>query len=413
MKRYLSQICSFLLYAGLLTSVGLTIWVLLRTDVYRRETEIVFGQSSEVQWRASQSRDKVARIVGYLNIAVQTGQRDPRLLTEIRMLRFNLKSLAALEYAKDFMPPNDPNGLDRSIGMLDTVVLPNVLAQTNYNEVLHDVALIDLYLAGLLGATVDHSQAISATTRIGIDAARNRLTFFAALSVIILSAIAIYQHNRDKSREDQHIRSFSLLFAHMTRTRIAALRLFLTYIDGKVQPSAEMTEAALATILELDSINEGLMLIGHRRSDARSMPLGDVVAEIAGKNKQTLIIRASEEAFAIRVPAAQFHLLIDELVRNAINAIPASKQPQITIGADIHRTFMGAARLVLAVKDNGKGMSAGLLAKAREPFFSTKAGVHVGLGLTNSVELVKSMGGKLQIQSTPFVGTEVRIFYPI
>ncbi|SDP71922.1 Signal transduction histidine kinase [Phyllobacterium sp. YR620] len=413
MKRYLSQVCSFLLYASLLMSVGLTIWVLLRTDVYRRQTEVVFGQSSEVQWRASQSRDKVARIFGYLNVAVETGQRDPRLLTEIRMLRFNLKSLASLEYAKDFMPPNDPSGLDRSIGMLDMVVLPNILAQTNYDEALRSVSLIDLYLSGLLSATVDHSQTISATTRIGIDAARNRLMFFAALSVIILSAIAIYQHNREKSREDQHIRSFSLLFAHMTRTRIAALRLFLTYIDGKVQPSVEMTEAARATILELDSINEGLMLIGHRRSDARSTPLGDIVAEIASKNKQTLLIRASEEAFAIRVPAAQFHLLIDELVRNAINAIPASKQPQITIGADINRTFMGAARLVLAVKDNGKGMSADLLAKAREPFFSTKAGVHVGLGLTNSVELVKSMGGRLQILSTPCVGTEVRIIYPI
>jgi C4-dicarboxylate-specific signal transduction histidine kinase len=56
-------------------------------------------------------------------------------------------------------------------------------------------------------------------------------------------------------------------------------------------------------------------------------------------------------------------------------------------------------------------MSPDILTKAKEPFFSTKAGVHVGLGLTNCIELVKTMAGKLDIVSAPGSGTSVRITY--
>ncbi|WP_457301074.1 ATP-binding protein [Phyllobacterium sp. P5_D12] len=53
------------------------------------------------------------------------------------------------------------------------------------------------------------------------------------------------------------------------------------------------------------------------------------------------------------------------------------------------------------------------MAKAKQPFFSTKAGGHVGLGLTNCVELMKTMAGRLDISSTPGKGTSVRIYYSI
>ncbi|MBR7552288.1 hypothetical protein KC220_27475, partial [Mycobacterium tuberculosis] len=74
-------------------------------------------------------------------------------------------------------------------------------------------------------------------------------------------------------RKDQHIRSFSTLFAHMTRTRIAALRLFLGYVGNNAIPSSEMTAAARNTIAELESINEGLMMIGHSKTQFRKVPL--------------------------------------------------------------------------------------------------------------------------------------------
>ncbi len=413
MKTTIRRLIPVMLYAGLIVSICFTVWALLRTESYRQQTETIFSQCSEVQWRASQSRDKVARILGYLTLAARTGEINPRLLQDFRMLRFNLKALSQLDYAKEYVPPEDTHGLERSIELIDKVILPLTLEGGRYDELLKSVSLIDYYLGGLIGATVDHSQAISATTRIATEAARNRLIFFAALSVLILSAIAIYQHARNKSRKDQHIKSFSLLFAHMTRTRIAALRLFLTYVDGNAPPSTEMAHAALSTVLELDSINEGLMRIGHARTDARKLPLGQIIAGIVSAAKQELRVEANDDALAIPVPSAQFHMLIDELVRNAINAVSMRPNPQITIRGRLQRRFVLGERLVLSVEDNGTGMTPHLLARAREPFFSTKAGVHVGLGLTNSVELIKSMGGKLDMSSFPHIGTTVHIAYPL
>lgn len=121
----------------------------------------------------------------------------------------------------------------------------------------------------------------------------------------------------------------------------------------------------------------------------------------------------TEEADEVQIPASQFHLLIDELVRNAINAVVGRTDPVISIKAIVQKRFLRRSQLILTVTDNGTGMSQELLAKAKEPFFSTKAGTHVGLGLTNCVELMKTMAGSLDISSTPGKGTSVRIRYSI
>ncbi len=155
------------------------------------------------------------------------------------------------------------------------------------------------------------------------------------------------------------------------------------------------------------------MTIGHARAELQSAPLATLLEDIVRNCKYDLRIDADGEAGAVRVPASQFHLLIDELVRNSINAVAARTDPAISIRAYVRRRFLRGAQLVLIVSDNGTGMSPSVLAKAREPFFSTKAGVHVGLGLTNCVELIKTMAGTLDIISAPGAGTSVRITYSI
>jgi C4-dicarboxylate-specific signal transduction histidine kinase len=106
-------------------------------------------------------------------------------------------------------------------------------------------------------------------------------------------------------------------------------------------------------------------------------------------------------------------LLLDELVLNAINAVAGRTDPVIAITGTVQRRFLRRSQLILTISDNGGGMSPDLLAKAKQPFFSTKAGGHVGLGLTNCVELMKTMAGSLDISSTPGKGTSVRIYYSI
>ena len=296
---------------------------------------------------------------------------------------------------------------------MDKVLLPAASTGNQYDLAIQSVATIEMSLAGLSSAAVDHSQTLSATAHIAIDAARNRLIFFGALAILLVSVIAIHQYNKTNREKDQHIKSFSLLFAHMTRTRIAALRLFLSYLNDKSLPPPEMTDAALHTILELDFINEGLMMIGHARAKVPPAPLGQIINNIVTNCKNTLNVNAGDEVRAVNVPASQFHLLLDELVLNAINAVAGRTDPVIAITGTVRRRFLRRSQLILTISDNGGGMSPDLLAKAKQPFFSTKAGGHVGLGLTNCVELMKTMAGSLDISSTPGKGTSVRIDYSI
>jgi signal transduction histidine kinase len=69
--------------------------------------------------------------------------------------------------------------------------------------------------------------------------------------------------------------------------------------------------------------------------------------------------------------------------------------------------------VMLAVQDTGTGMSQSVVAKAIEPFFTTKPpSVGSGLGLSMVYGFAKQSGGHLDIQSTVGIGTTVRLYLP-
>jgi len=68
----------------------------------------------------------------------------------------------------------------------------------------------------------------------------------------------------------------------------------------------------------------------------------------------------------------------------------------------------------LSVADTGIGMSEATLARAVEPFFSTKGiGKGTGLGLSMVHGLASQLGGALTIQSRPGVGTNIELWLPV
>ena len=365
MRCAIRQILPYFLCVGLLISLCLSVWSILRTDTYRQQTEVTLSQASEIRWRLAQSREKAARISGYLELSMSTGKNDPRLLQDLRLLRFNLKLIASLDYAAAFIKPPNMAILHHAIEAIDLTVVPVAMHGGNYEQALGSITTVDGYLVRLASVTVDYSQGLSATAQIATDAAHNMLVLFGAIAALILSIIAIWQHNKISWEKDQHIRSFSLLFAHMTRTRVAALRLFLGYLNGHSAPPSEMTNAAVRTIAELDSINEGLMMIGHARAKVPPAPLGQIINNIVTNSKNTLNVNADDEVRAVNVPASQFHLLLDELVLNAVNAVAGRTDPMIAITGTVRRRFLRRSQLILTVSDNGGGMSPDLLGQGK------------------------------------------------
>jgi CheY-like chemotaxis protein len=66
------------------------------------------------------------------------------------------------------------------------------------------------------------------------------------------------------------------------------------------------------------------------------------------------------------------------------------------------------------VTDTGTGMDAETLARAIEPFYSTKeVGKGTGLGLSMVHGLAAQLGGRFELDSTPGQGTRVELYLPI
>ena len=66
-----------------------------------------------------------------------------------------------------------------------------------------------------------------------------------------------------------------------------------------------------------------------------------------------------------------------------------------------------ADRLVLEVTDDGEGMDEETMERSVDPFFTTKHGKKIGLGLPLLAQAAEEAGGKLEVQSAPGKGTKV------
>jgi PAS domain S-box-containing protein len=83
-------------------------------------------------------------------------------------------------------------------------------------------------------------------------------------------------------------------------------------------------------------------------------------------------------------------------------------------GDDERRYGLGRGRYVcLSVADTGQGMAPDVVARAFEPFFSTKAkGEGTGLGLATVYGIVTQAGGNVILDSESGVGTRIRVYLP-
>ncbi len=114
----------------------------------------------------------------------------------------------------------------------------------------------------------------------------------------------------------------------------------------------------------------------------------------------------------------KFEQVILNLLTNAKDAVEEKKKTLIPHVQDRKvvniSTHQDDQVIYVEVKDNGIGIKASEIDKIMLPFYSTKkAGQGTGLGLSISFGIIKEMGGNIEIQSDPLIGTTMRIILPI
>ncbi|MBT9554549.1 MAG: HAMP domain-containing histidine kinase [Myxococcales bacterium] len=104
-------------------------------------------------------------------------------------------------------------------------------------------------------------------------------------------------------------------------------------------------------------------------------------------------------AEALALPATAMAQLFRRLIDNGLDSSPAARVT-VTVVSSRHT-------VLIAVEDNGPGMTRDVLQHIGEPFFTTKApGRGMGLGIFLARALLDQLGGSLEYTAMPGSGTE-------
>jgi PAS domain S-box-containing protein len=141
--------------------------------------------------------------------------------------------------------------------------------------------------------------------------------------------------------------------------------------------------------------------------------MSDLILRSLGSNVE-LELRFPAKLPAIQADANQLELALLNLVVNARDAMPnggniliVAKEAQFDSGPDAQRY------VCLSVIDSGEGMDSQTLARATEPFFTTKGvGKGTGLGLPMVHGVAHQSGGRLILKSELGRGTTAELWLP-
>ena len=104
---------------------------------------------------------------------------------------------------------------------------------------------------------------------------------------------------------------------------------------------------------------------------------------------------------------SQVNQVFLNLVTNAVQALEDGK------GTITLTTRSEDGGVAVEVDDTGKGIAEDVLPKIFDPFFSTKeVGKGTGLGLSVSYKIVQQHGGRIDVESTPGVGSRFTVWFP-
>lgn len=218
-------------------------------------------------------------------------------------------------------------------------------------------------------------------------------------------------------------------FNNMLTGIIGSLDLMQRYIaDGRADEIGRFTEAAVSSANRAAALTHRLLAFSRRQSlDRKTLNVNELIHSLEDLIRRTkgdpieLTLRLADDVWPISTDVSQLENALLNLVINARDAMPDGGELLIETanvyldGNDITtlEPVKAGDYLMLAVSDNGTGMTPSVRAKAFDPFFTTKPiGQGTGLGLSMIYGFAQQSGGHVSLDSLPNQGTCVRLYLP-
>jgi signal transduction histidine kinase/CheY-like chemotaxis protein len=195
----------------------------------------------------------------------------------------------------------------------------------------------------------------------------------------------------------------------------------MTSESPKVKTALEASRRAVERGVELTR----QLLVFGRAQDAHlkvvdlSEQIDGMLSLLQGALPSTIEfqMQLQEDLWAVEIDPLQFELALLNLAMNARDAMPTGGMFRIEgrneVLVDASSELSPGEYVCLTISDTGEGMTPEVLAKAVDPFFTTKeVGKGSGMGLAQVYGFVKQMSGSLNLRSEPGTGLKVSILLP-
>jgi C4-dicarboxylate-specific signal transduction histidine kinase len=211
---------------------------------------------------------------------------------------------------------------------------------------------------------------------------------------------------------------------HEINNPLTWMRSNLEFVRGELERQGATRELLAA----LDEADEGVSRIASvvrdlrvltGRSDTGRLEVVALLPVIRAAIDATVgvfrdrapVVLHAEGAPDVRAHEANLVLVLVNLLANAAQALGPAAPSDDRVDVRVLGPLEG--RVVVEVSDTGRGMDVETLTRAFDPFFTTRpVNVGVGLGLAVSRALVEAMGGRLDLESAPGLGTTARLSLP-
>jgi signal transduction histidine kinase len=218
---------------------------------------------------------------------------------------------------------------------------------------------------------------------------------------------------RERELEAERLRAFretAHRVAHELKNPLTPIRFAVSRLRRDASPQLQDVVTVLdVETSRLDEMARSFSLFGRLpEGPASEVDLGELARYTARSvvpSGVELTIEVADDLPLVRGHHDALQRALSNVLLNAVDACAGR-------GRIVLRVQRSQAWLLLAVRDEGKGIPAAQLDRIWEPYFTSKSG-GTGLGLAIVRQTVLAHQGRVEAESTEGRGTEIRLYLPV